>query len=147
MPWGLKNEQVTRLLTHGGAATHSDHGKKWHRPTTRNSRHLGPRFPPQQGIKPSQCFDGLPQHFADNPMQRLAVAWPERDNANLAAQSLSPSSRQMVMAEKVKRRGRKERALVHSFLYGREGGQGAATAPRQWRDRPSEHGGQLGKGD
>jgi hypothetical protein len=51
----------------------------------------------------------------------------------------------MVMVEKVKRRGRKERAQVHNCIYGCEGGWGAATARRQWHGRSSEHGGQLGE--
>jgi hypothetical protein len=144
---GAQNEQVTRLLTHGGATAHSYHKEKWHCPTARNSRHLCPRFPPPRGIKSSQCFGGLPQPFANSPVQRLAVAWPRRGNANLAAQFLPASSRWMVIVLKVKRRGRKERAQVHSCLYGCKGGWRATTAPRQWRCRPSEHGSQLGKGD
>jgi hypothetical protein len=105
------------------------------------------KIPPPRGIKSSQCFGGLPQPFANSPVQRLAVAWPRRGNANLAAQFLPASSRWMVIVLKVKRRGRKERAQVHSCLYGCKGGWRATTAPRQWRCRPSEHGSQLGKGD
>jgi hypothetical protein len=113
--YGAKIEQVTRLLTHGGAAAYCDHERKWHRPTVRNSRHLGPRFPPRRGIKPSQRFGGLPQNFADDPVQRLAVVWPRRGNANLAAQILSTPSRQTVMVEKVK--GGEERNKPRSTTH------------------------------
>jgi hypothetical protein len=43
---GGQNEQVMKLLTHGGNAVCPDHGKKQHRPTARNSRCSGQRSPP-----------------------------------------------------------------------------------------------------